>query len=292
MLVGALILSGAVNTAIVGANGVLSRMVEDGVLTTWFKKPQKKFGTSYRVINMIAGLQVLTIIASRGNVYLLASLYAFGVIWSFSFMSLAVLVLRYKLPEKREWKVPGNIRIRGVEIPIGLGIISAGAFLHGAGEPVHQGDGNHCRSEFQPGLFLVFTVSERVVAEQHATGESGLEQFNVAANTELNAEAMDVRPGNILVAVRDPHNLFYLRDVLSRVDTTRTDVVVMTARIYHREHSFSGSIEMESTKSSRSTSRSCLLRWFQRRRRKASTFRWWWCPPTISSKALLPPRSG
>ena len=42
VLVGALILSGAVNTAIVGANGVLSRMVEDGVLTTWFKKPQKQ----------------------------------------------------------------------------------------------------------------------------------------------------------------------------------------------------------------------------------------------------------
>ena len=56
VLVGALILSGAVNTAIVGANGVLSRMVEDGVLTTWFKKPQQRFGTSYRVINMIVGL--------------------------------------------------------------------------------------------------------------------------------------------------------------------------------------------------------------------------------------------
>ena len=79
VLVGALILSGAVNTAIVGANGVLNRMVEDGVLTTWFKKPHKRFGTSYRVINMIVGLQIFTILASRGNVYLLASLYAFGV---------------------------------------------------------------------------------------------------------------------------------------------------------------------------------------------------------------------
>ncbi len=96
-------------------------------------------------------------------------------------------------------------------------------------------------------FFVVFTVSERAVAEQHATGESGLEQFNVAANTELSAQAMEVRPGNILVAVRDPHNLSYLRDVLSRVDTTKTDVVVMTARIYHREHSFSGNIEMESS---------------------------------------------
>ena len=103
VIVGALILSGAVNTAVVGANGVLNRMVEDGVLTTWFKKPQKRFGTSYRVINMIVGLQIFTIVASRGNVYLLASLYAFGVIWSFSFMSLAVVVLRYTSPENRQW---------------------------------------------------------------------------------------------------------------------------------------------------------------------------------------------
>ena len=85
------------------------------------------------------------------------------------------------------------------------------------------------------------------MAQQHASGESGLEQFNVTANTELSAQAMEVRPGNILVAVRDPTNLFYLRDVLTRIDTTKTDVVVMTARVYHREHSFSGSMEMEST---------------------------------------------
>jgi hypothetical protein len=247
VLVGALILSGAVNTAIVGANGVLSRMVEDGVLTTWFKKPQKKFGTSYRVINMIALLQVLTIIASRGNVYLLASLYAFGVIWSFSFMSLAVLVLRYKLPEKREWKVPGNFHIRGVEVPIGLGIISLVLFSTAMVNFFTKEMATIAGVSFSLVLFLVFTVSERAVAAKHATGESGLEQFNVSANTELSAQAMEVRPGNILVAVRDPQNLFYLRDVLKRVDTTKTDVVVMTARIYHREHSFSGNIEMESS---------------------------------------------
>src|SRR5215813_10237633 len=79
VVVGALILSGAVNTAIVGANGVLNRLVEDGVLTSWFKKPNQTFGTSHRVLNLIAGLQLLTILASRGDVYLLASLYAFGV---------------------------------------------------------------------------------------------------------------------------------------------------------------------------------------------------------------------
>jgi amino acid transporter len=54
VLVGFLILGGAVNTAIVGSTGVLMRIAEDGVLTDWFRKPQKKYGTSYRIINLVA----------------------------------------------------------------------------------------------------------------------------------------------------------------------------------------------------------------------------------------------
>ena len=101
VLVGVLILAGAQNTSIVGANGVLNRVAEDGVLTSWFQKPHHRFGTSYRIINLIVGLQVLTIVLSRGNVYMLAALYAFGVIWSFAMKSIAVLVLRYTEPGKR-----------------------------------------------------------------------------------------------------------------------------------------------------------------------------------------------
>jgi hypothetical protein len=52
---------------------------------------------------------------------------------------------------------------------------------------------------------------------------------------------MGVRPGNILVAVRDPRNLYYLRRILQQTNTARQDVVVMSARLYHREHTFSGS---------------------------------------------------
>src|SRR6201998_3850920 len=69
VLVGVLILAGAQNTSIVGANGVLNRVAEDGVLTAWFQKPHVRFGTSFRIINLIAGLQVFTIIASGGGVY-------------------------------------------------------------------------------------------------------------------------------------------------------------------------------------------------------------------------------
>jgi hypothetical protein len=241
VLVGVLILSGAVNTAIVGANGVLNRMSEDGVLTPWFRKPQKKFGTSYRIINLIVGLQIFTIIASGGNVYLLASLYAFGVIWSFAFKSLAVTVLRYTEPENRQWKVPGNFHFRGVEVPIGLFAISLVLFSTAVVNLFTKQLATIAGVAFSVVFFAVFTVSERITARQHAHADSGLDQFNIAQNTELSAEAMEVRPGNVLVATRDPGNLYYLRQVLANTDTTKTDIVVMTSRVYHREHSFSGS---------------------------------------------------
>src|SRR6201990_2900645 len=102
VLVGVLILAGAQNTSIVGANGVLNRVAEDGVLTGWFLNPPHKYGTTCRIINLIVGMQLLTIVLSGGNVYSLAALYAFGVIWSFTMKSLAVLVLRFTEPAHRE----------------------------------------------------------------------------------------------------------------------------------------------------------------------------------------------
>src|SRR5215470_2277970 len=50
VVVGVLILSGAINTSIIGSNGVLNRVSEDGVLTDWFRRPHRKYGTSYRIV--------------------------------------------------------------------------------------------------------------------------------------------------------------------------------------------------------------------------------------------------
>src|SRR3974390_3257734 len=120
VIVGTMILAGAVNTAIIGANGVLNRVAEDGVLLDWFRKPHRKFGTTHRIINMVTALQLATIIASRGDVYLLGEAYAFGVVWSFFLKSLGVLVLRYQRHDQ-EYKFPFNLHFRGRDIPIGLG---------------------------------------------------------------------------------------------------------------------------------------------------------------------------
>src|SRR5579875_2541287 len=53
VLVGTLILSGAVNTAIIGSNGVLNRVAEDGVLPDWFRQPHPRYGTTNRLINLV-----------------------------------------------------------------------------------------------------------------------------------------------------------------------------------------------------------------------------------------------
>ena len=247
VLVGVLILAGAQNTSIVGANGVLNRVAEDGVLTDWFQKPQKRFGTSYRIINLIVGLQLLTIILSRGNVYVLAGLYAFGVIWSFALKSLAVLVLRFTEPENRQWKVPGNFHIGDTEVPLGLIAISAVLLITALVNLFTKSEATIAGVTFSAVFFAIFAYSERRVAKERHGKPENLDQFRVYGNQELGSGALGVRPGNILVAVRDPRNLYYLRDILSTTDTNRQDVVVMTARLYHREHSFSGSAVVEAS---------------------------------------------
>jgi amino acid transporter len=247
VLVGVLILAGAQNTSIVGANGVLNRVAEDGVLTAAFQKPHPRFGTSYRIINLIVGLQLLTILLTRGNVFTLAGLYAFGVIWSFAMMSLAVLVLRHKEPGGRMWKVPGNIHIGEREIPVGVIIISAVLFTTALVNLLTKREATIGGVAFSALFFVIFTYSEHRVARERQGKLESVDQFRVYGNQELGSGAMGVRAGNVLVAVRDPRNLYYLRHVLGHTNTDKQDVVVMSARLYHREHSFSGSAVFEAT---------------------------------------------
>src|ERR1700733_967759 len=247
VLVGVLILAGAQNTSIVGANGVLNRVAEDGVLTSWFQKPHHRFGTSYRIINLIVGLQILTIVLSRGNVYMLAALYAFGVIWSFAMKSLAVLVLRFTEPGNRAWKVPGNVHIGRTEIAVGLVLISAVLLTTAIVNLFTKYQATIAGVLFSAFFYTIFTLSEHHVAKERHGKPEQLDQFRVYGNQELGSGAMGVREGNILVAVRDPRNLYYLRQVLTQTNTAKQDVVVMSARLYHREPSFGGSSVMEAS---------------------------------------------
>jgi hypothetical protein len=232
VVVGFLILSGAVNTAIIGSNGVLNRVSEDGVLADWFRFPHRKYGTSSRIINLVVGLQILTILASRGDVYVLGEAYAFGVIWSFTFNSLSMLVLRFKYKGERGWKVPPNVRIAGTEIPIGLlsvfFVLLATALVNLATKSVATVAG----VSFSVVFFIIFTVSEHANRKKYALAKQQMkDHFQLLQSDTVERGSMGIRAGNVLVPVRDYNTLNHLRWVLDRTDTREQDVVVMTARV-------------------------------------------------------------
>jgi len=232
VVVGFLILSGAVNTAIIGSNGVLNRVSEDGVLADWFRFPHRKYGTTSRIINLVVILQVVTILASRGNVYVLGEAYAFGVIWSFTFNSLSMLVLRFKYRGVRGWKVPPNVTIAGMEIPIGLLsvflVLLATALVNLATKSVATVAG----VSFSVVFFVIFTVSERVNRKKYALSKQQMkDHFQLLQSETVERGPLGIRPGNVLVPVRDYNTLNHLRWVLEHTDTREQDVVVMTARV-------------------------------------------------------------
>jgi len=242
VVVGVLMLAGAVNTAIVGSNGVLNRVSEDGILPEWFRHPHKKFGTSHRILNLVVALQLLTIILSRGDIFVLGEAYAFGVMWSFSMKGLAVLVLRYKEPGKREYRVPLNFMIGKTEIPVGLALITltltALCLVNLFTKEVATISG----IAFTIIFFAVFEISEKITRKR-ASAHAELDQFNIEAGDDLTPRALGVRPGSVLVMVRNYNALYNLGATLDRVDARKQDVVALHLRFLGRADA--GEYELE-----------------------------------------------
>ncbi len=232
VIVGFLILGGAVNTAIVGSTGVLMRVAEDGVLTDWFRKPQKRFGTSYRIINLVALIQLFVILVTRGNVILIGEAYAFGVIWSFTFNALAMLVLRWKYKGERGAKVPLNLRIGKTEYPIGLFcvflVLLSTAIVNLFTKSVATVSG----IIFALAFFIIFTLSERDNKRRHsATARQMKEHFQLEHSEEVGRDDLAIRSGGVLVTMRDAATPHALKWALARTDIEDQDLVVLAARM-------------------------------------------------------------
>jgi hypothetical protein len=243
VLVGTLILAGAVNTAIIGSNGVLNRVAEDGVLPDWFRHPHKKFGTTSRLINLIVVLQLITILISRGDVYMLGEAYAFGVVWSFAMKALSVLVLRYKQPGAREWKVPLNFHIGKTEVPLGLMIITVALFGLAIINVLTKKVATISGVSFTIAFFIVFELSDIANRKRKAVHGQELEKFRLDPHDEVSAVGVSVRPGNVLVAVRNPNHLQHLQRVLDKTDTRKLDIVVLSVRTVTQAASGEHSLE-------------------------------------------------
>ncbi len=234
VVVGTLILSGAVNTAIVGSNGVLNRVSEDGVLSDWFREPHPRFGTSYRIINMVVALQIVMILISRGDVTFLANLYAFGVIWSFVLNGTAVLVLRYTQPQEREYKVPLNFTIAGREIPLGVALITLVLLMIAVVNLFTKPLATISGISFSAVLFVGFELSERRIQKNRGQTHVELDRFNLAQAADLEPSNVGVAPGNIIVPVSTYYALYHLETAIRRAKRREAEIVVLHVRLLRR----------------------------------------------------------
>lgn len=229
VIVGTLILAGAVNTAIIGSNGDLCRVAEDGVLAGWFRVPHRKYGTTHRIITMIAAIQIIIVLMCRGDIFTLGEAYAFGVIWSFTTQTAAVFILRFKDKSPREWKVPGNFKILGVEIPFGLALIFLVLFALAIINLFTKTVATKWGIAFTLSFFVLLLLSEYHNKYLRKAQADNHERVNLRFEGRITPEKCGCKlPNRIVVAARDPNNLYHLKMALHRIDPRTTDVILLT----------------------------------------------------------------
>ncbi len=238
VVVGFLILAGAVNTSIVGSNGVLNRVTEDGVLPDWFQKPHRTYGSTWRLLSLVVGLQIGAILISGGDVILLGEAYAFGVVWSLVFKALSMLVLRFTEPGRhREYRVPFNVRIGRRELPIGLGLVFLVLLAAALADLMTKTVATTSGLAFAAAFLIAFTATERYrkkhdaeTEEKAPRGHEKLDQFEIVVADHLTAQALDLRhPDRKVVSLGISGDVKALETCLIESDPAKTEVVVIAS---------------------------------------------------------------
>jgi APA family basic amino acid/polyamine antiporter len=125
----AVILLIATNAGLIGVSRLTFSMGHYRQLPERLRQVHPHFRTPYVAILVFSGVAIITMLP--GETELLATLYSFGAMLSFTIAHVSVIKLRQRYPEKeREWKPPGSVRIFGVELPLtavfgGLGTFAA-----------------------------------------------------------------------------------------------------------------------------------------------------------------------
>jgi basic amino acid/polyamine antiporter, APA family len=125
----AVILLIATNAGLIGVSRLTFSMGHYRQLPERLRQVHPHFRTPYVAIIVFSLVAVITMLP--GETELLATLYSFGAMLSFTIAHVSVIKLRQRYPEKeREWKPPGSVRLFGVDLPLtavfgGLGTFSA-----------------------------------------------------------------------------------------------------------------------------------------------------------------------
>jgi basic amino acid/polyamine antiporter, APA family len=125
----AVILVIATNAALIGLSRLTFSMGQYRQLPEALRQVHPRFKTPFVAILVFSAVAAITVLP--GETELLATMYSFGAMLSFTIAHVSVARLRARYPDReRPWKPRGNITVRGVTLPVtalvgGLGTFSA-----------------------------------------------------------------------------------------------------------------------------------------------------------------------
>ncbi len=128
-----MILLVAVTTSISGFTRLAHSLGEHGQLPRDFGRLNRRTLVSPQAIVAAALISTALMIGTsfvHDDIAFLASLFSFGVLAAFTAAQLAVIKLRFSEPDlPRPYRVPWNVRVRGVEVPVPAIVGSAATFV-------------------------------------------------------------------------------------------------------------------------------------------------------------------
>jgi basic amino acid/polyamine antiporter, APA family len=123
----AVILVIATNAALIGLSRLTFSMGQYRQLPERLRQVHPRFGTPYIAIVVFSLVAVVTVLP--GETELLATMYSFGAMLSFTVAHVSVVQLRLRFPDqKRPWMPPVNFRWRGSLLPLSAIVGGAGTF--------------------------------------------------------------------------------------------------------------------------------------------------------------------
>ena len=124
----AVILLIATNAGLIGVSRLTFSMGHYRQLPERLRQIHPRFRTPYIAILVFSGIAIITLIP--GQTELLATLYSFGAMLSFTIAHVSVIRLRQRHPDKeRDWKPPGSVRVFGFDLPLTAVFGGIGTFI-------------------------------------------------------------------------------------------------------------------------------------------------------------------
>jgi APA family basic amino acid/polyamine antiporter len=117
----------ATNAGLIGISRLSWSLAEHRQLPSVFSRLHPTYRTPWFTIVFFSGFAVLLV--SFANINVLGNLYSFGAMLSFTIAHAAIVALRVKDPDReRPYRMPGNVMVRGKQLPITAVIGGIGTF--------------------------------------------------------------------------------------------------------------------------------------------------------------------